>query len=220
MNTQEESFDKNYPDVYEALESFLQTVLKGEDSTQARMKIVDTLVDTYSKAFYTEISYLLDQLNADINSREANELQNSIDTSAFRLSNQSRIMNILISNEEKIKENLQKPDVVLEEVKKSALTDLVRLALSETHMTVEKASVNSSKLTQSVLDVKLRKTWNCVGDGHSCDICLAMNGISVPVEESFANYAPSGIASELMYTGGDTTYAHPRCRCWLTYSEA
>ena len=88
-------------------------------------------------------------------------------------------------------------------------------------MLIEKASVESAKLFELVTDTKIEKTWNCVGDSRTCPICLAMNGLTIPVTESFSSVAPSvDIQEDLSYTGGDIVYAHPRCRCWVTYSKA
>ena len=88
-------------------------------------------------------------------------------------------------------------------------------------MGIEKASVESAKLFEIITENSILKTWNCVGDSHTCPICLAMNGTTIPVTESFANVAPSvGIEEDFSYTGGDIVYAHPRCRCWVTYSKA
>lgn len=220
MNSQETVFEKNYPDVLDALEEFFRLILSGENTLKAKERVINSLVDVYTLSFYSEVSYILDLLSIDANQQEINNIQNSVDSSTFKRSNYSRIMTILTTNEEKVREEKAKGELSDTALKDLFFQDLVRIAISETHMSVEKASVNSSKLAQDVFDIKLTKTWNCVGDGRSCDTCLAMNGLTVPVDESFAKYAPSGIASELSYTGGDFSYAHPRCRCWLTYSKA
>ena len=100
-------------------------------------------------------------------------------------------------------------------------SNLERLALSEVQMGIEKASVESAKLFELVTEHSILKTWNCIGDSNTCPTCLAMNGLTIPVTESFSAVAPSvGIVEQLSYTGGDIVYAHPRCRCWVTYSKA
>ncbi len=108
-----------------------------------------------------------------------------------------------------------------EDILNTYWSNIDRLAISEVQMGIEKASVQSSKLFEDVTGVKLLKTWNAIGDDKTCPICRAMDGLTIPVTESFQAVAPSAsISEELSYTGGDIVYAHPRCRCWVTYSEA
>lgn len=220
MNTQEALFEENYPEVFDALVEFMRLILSGEDTLKAKMAVVNSLVDVYSLAFYSEVSYMIDLVGVDYSSTDINNIQNSVDTSAYKRSNQSRIMTVLTTNEDELRAKIIDEELSEQAIVELFLPNLVRIALAETHMCIEKASVNSGKLAQNVFDVKLNKTWNCVGDHNTCATCLAMNGITVPVDESFTKYAPSGIPNELSYTGGDISYAHPRCRCWLTYSKA
>lgn len=212
-------FDQFYSDFYALLEDFLEAVYYSGDTRNAREKVIDYLVDMYSQAFLEEVSYILDELAIPVTPQEIINIQNSIDTSSFIISNRGRLRDILLTHEEKIKELKEETGLGREDFFDFYRPSLVRLAVSETHMSIEKASVQGGKLLQDITNIKLYKRWNCVGDGRSCKICLAMDGTEVPIDEPFIDTF-TDIFEGLDYTGGDIPYAHPQCRCWLTYRKA
>lgn len=219
----EDLFEKHYAEITELLEGFVISVVNMGDYESAENALIGYLVDMYSEVFLGEIDYILDALGVDLLPEEIIELRNGVNTSAFARSNFSRLKEILEAHAEDLRAKvIDSVDTVkLEDIIKEFRSNLERLALSEVQMGIEKASVESAKLFEIITENSILKTWNCVGDSHTCPICLAMNGTTIPVTESFSNVAPSvGIEEDFSYTGGDIVYAHPRCRCWVTYSKA
>ena len=218
--SQKELFEKYYEEFFSLLENYVLVVLDSGDIYSARSKVIEFLIDMYSVSFLEEVAFILDELGVPVTNQDIINIQNSVDTSSFLLSNRERISSILVTHEQNIQELLTQ-GLTREEVIERYHSELTRLASSELHMGVEKASVQGAKLLEAITGTRLYKTWNCVGDSKTCPTCLAMNGVTVPVTRSFLGEdVEESIASQLSYVGGEITYAHPRCRCWVTYSTA
>ena len=218
--SQKELFEKYYEEFFSLLENYVLVVLDSGDIYSARAKVIEFLIDMYSVSFLEEVAFILDELGVPVTNQDIINIQNSVDTSSFLLSNRERISSILVTHEQNIQELLTQ-GLTREEVIERYHSELTRLASSELHMGVEKASVQGAKLLEAITGTRLYKTWNCVGDSKTCPTCLAMNGVTVPVTHSFLGEdVEESIASQLSYVGGEITYAHPRCRCWVTYSKA
>ena len=218
--SQKELFEKYYEEFFSLLENYVLVVLDSGDIYSARAKVIEFLIDMYSVSFLEEVAFILDELGVHVTNQDIINIQNSVDTSSFLLSNRERISSILVTHEQNIQELLTQ-GLTREEVIERYHSELTRLASSELHMGVEKASVQGAKLLEAITGTRLYKTWNCVGDSKTCPTCLAMNGVTVPVTHSFLGEGvEESIASQLSYVGGEITYAHPRCRCWVTYSTA
>ena len=155
--------------------------------------------------------------------QETIEVRNGVNTTNYARSNYSRLKEIFEAHAQDLRAKVidSTETVNIDDLLSDFRHKLDRIAMSEVQMLIEKASVESAKLFEIVTENSILKTWNCVGDSRTCPTCLAMNGTTIPVTESFSNVAPSvDIQEELSYTGGDIVYAHPRCRCWVTYSKA
>ena len=133
--------------------------------------------------------------------------------------NKDRLVNILKTHAENIsssvKEGLSLSDTIL-----YFLPDMVTLAMSEVQIAVERASVYAGKTLQRLTGIKIYKVWHSVNDELTCDTCKALDGTVVGVDEAFVkgDIDEDVDLSGLDYTGGDIAYAHPRCRCWVTYT--
>lgn len=218
--SQKELFEKYYEEFFSLLENYVLVVLDSGDIYSARAKVIEFLIDMYSVSFLEEVAFILDELGVPVTNQDIINIQNSVDTSSFLLSNRERISSILVTHEQNIQELLTQ-GLTRDEVIERYHSELTRLASSELQMGVEKASVQGAKLLEAITGTRLYKTWNCVGDSKTCPTCLAMNGVTVPVTHSFLGEdVEESIASQLSYVGGEITYAHPRCRCWVTYSTA
>lgn len=216
-------FKKHYDEIYGLLEEYISSVVNMGDYVSVEELLIGYLIDTYSQVFVGEIDYILDSLGIDMTPQETIEVRNGVNTTDYARSNYRRLKEIFnahaIDLRSKVLDSVETVNVqsLLDEFKHK----IDRIAMSEIQMLIEKASVESAKLFELVTDTKIEKTWNCVGDSRTCPICLAMNGLTIPVTESFSSVAPSvDIQEDLSYTGGDIVYAHPRCRCWVTYSKA
>lgn len=219
-NEQDKMFDSHYKEIEEYIKNYFYKVFRYLDYETEKKNLVWVLMDLYQDTFENEILYILELLGIVLSPMEQSEITNSINLSDFIRSNQYRINGILTTHEEAIHKALDEgvDRDTLEEQYKSVIE---RLATSELHMAIEKASVESGKVLQGVTDTKIVKIWHCVGDDKSCPICLELDGTIVGVDESFSSAKISSEAKEfLSYTGGDITYAHPRCRCWVTYEKA
>lgn len=216
-------FKKHYDEIYELLEEYISSVVNMGDYVSVEELLIGYLIDTYSQVFVGEIDYILDSLGIDMTPQETIEVRNGVNTTDYARSNYRRLKEIFNAHAIDLRSKVLDSD---ETVNVQSLLDefkhkIDRIAMSEIQMLIEKASVESAKLFELVTDTKIEKTWNCVGDSRTCPICLAMNGLTIPVTESFSSVAPSvDIQEDLSYTGGDIVYAHPRCRCWVTYSKA
>lgn len=90
-----------------------------------------------------------------------------------------------------------------------------RLADSEQHRSTEIAQEDA--YTQAQAELKAEglgaahyfKTWNCLPG--ACTVCAALNGMRIPLEDSFP---------DIDDWGEDIAYAHPHCRCFLTFDLA
>ena len=216
-------FKKHYDEIYGLLEEYISSVVNMGDYVSVEELLIGYLIDTYSQVFVGEIDYILDSLGIDMTPQETIEVRNGVNTTDYARSNYRRLKEIFNAHAIDLRSKVLDSD---ETVNVQSLLDefkhkIDRIAMSEIQMLIEKASVESAKLFELVTETKIEKTWNCVGDSKTCPICLAMNGLTIPVTESFSSVAPSvDIQEDLSYTGGDIVYAHPRCRCWVTYSEA
>ena len=193
------------------------------DYLSAEEALIDYLIDTYSEVFLGEIDYILDSLGVDMTPQETIEVRNGVNTTNYARSNYTRLKEIFEAHAQDLRAKVidSTETVNIDDLLSDFRHKLDRIAMSEVQMLIEKASVESAKLFEIVTENSILKTWNCVGDSKTCPTCLAMNGTTIPVTESFSNVAPSvDIEEELSYTGGDIVYAHPRCRCWVTYSKA
>lgn len=219
----EDLFQKHYAEISALLEQFLSSVVNNGNYIDAETALIGYIVDMYSEVFLGEVDYILEVMGFNTTPADIIEIRNGVDTSAFMRSNRGRLREILDAHVWEIQSLLeqQKDLLAKEEIIELYKNKMERLALSETQMGIEKASVQSAKLFEEVTGDLINKTWNCVGDSRTCPTCLAMNGVTIPVTESFSAVAPSvDIVEQLSYTGGDIVYAHPRCRCWVTYSKA
>jgi hypothetical protein len=216
-------FKKHYDEIYGLLEEYISSVVNMGDYVSVEELLIGYLIDTYSQVFVGEIDYILDSLGIDMTPQETIEVRNGVNTTDYARSNYRRLKEIFNAHAIDLRSKVLDSD---ETVNIQSLLDefkhkIDRIAMSEIQMLIEKASVESAKLFELVTEIKIEKTWNCVGDSKTCPICLAMNGLTIPVTESFSSVAPSvDIQEDLSYTGGDIVYAHPRCRCWVTYSKA
>lgn len=222
-NPQEHLFNKHITSVTDLIKDYVSSVVYGGDYITAETEIINYLTDMYSESFIGEIDYILDVLGYNVTPQDLIEVRNKVDTTAFVRSNRHRLKDIFREHTKKIQKLVEdnKDTMSKEAILETYWSNIDRLAISEVQMGIEKASVQGSKLFEEVTGVKLLKTWNSVGDEKTCPICRAMDGLTIPVTDSFQAVAPSAyISEELSYTGGDIVYAHPRCRCWVTYSEA
>lgn len=222
-NPQEHLFNKHITSVTDLIKDYVSSVVYGGDYITAETEIINYLTDMYSESFLGEIDYILDVLGYNVTPQDLIEVRNKVDTTAFVRSNRHRLKDIFREHTKKIQKLVEdnKDTMSKEAILETYWSNIDRLAISEVQMGIEKASVQGSKLFEEVTGVKLLKTWNSVGDEKTCPICRAMEGLTIPVTDSFQAVAPSAyISEELSYTGGDIVYAHPRCRCWVTYSEA
>lgn len=222
-NPQEHLFNKHITSVTDLIKDYVSSVVYGGDYITAETEIINYLTDMYSESFLGEIDYILDVLGYNVTPQDLIEVRNKVDTTAFVRSNRHRLKDIFREHTKKIQKLVDdnKDTMSKEAILETYWSNIDRLAISEVQMGIEKASVQGSKLFEEVTGVKLLKTWNSVGDEKTCPICRAMDGLTIPVTDSFQAVAPSAyISEELSYTGGDIVYAHPRCRCWVTYSEA
>lgn len=216
-------FKEHYDEILSLLEGFAISVVSMGDYLSAEEALIDYLIDTYSEVFLGEIDYILDSLGVEMTPQETIEVRNGVNTTNYARSNYARLREIFDAHAKDLRAQVldSTETVNLEELLSDFRHKLDRIAMSEVQMLIEKASVESAKLFEIVTENSILKTWNCIGDSKTCPTCLAMNGTTIPVTESFSNVAPSvDIEEELSYTGGDIVYAHPRCRCWVTYSKA
>lgn len=220
MNSQGELFEKNYEDLLDIVMQFVELSSTGSVSESDMHRIIGALGDIYTQAYTEEIEYILELLGLDFNETERAVIRNKVGTSKFVRDNYTRLAEILNNRADDIKNKTEKSNDP--ENLNRVLRNIAELiTLSELQMAIETASVFGSTVIQDILDTKLTKTWNSVLDSNTCVICRSMHGTTIPVEESFLNTQVGSEYSEyLSYSGGEGAYAHPRCRCWLTYEKA
>ena len=147
-NPRNKVFDSYYPDLLVLLETFASSVIYDGDYLTAEDAVIDYLVDMYSSTFLDEIDYILDALGYNIYPQDLINLRNGVDTSSFVRSNRGRLREILDGHVKDLKKlvNENKDTQSKDEIYKSYWSNIDRLALSETQMGIEKASVQSAKL--------------------------------------------------------------------------
>lgn len=221
-NSQGIIFSQEIDRVLELLDSLVRAVHSNKDTELVKREIISFFIDLYSQSFLDELAYILDQLDFDLSTNDKNNLRNSVETSAFYRTNYTRIATILSKNEDKIRKYIaENPDKTSSQVVSEFSNVMKRLGFSETQISIEQASVDSAIVIGHVTDTPLTKTWNSLLDKKTCPTCTGLHGVTIPVTESFAQVTNNpDIIEDLSYTGGNTAYAHPFCRCWLTYSKA
>lgn len=221
MNTQEELFEENYGSFYTLLVEFITTVyekgLSTEDLDYIINRVIDELSYIYSKSVQSEFDNIIDELDVENDTVKRSTAQGLYEV--YGKENKDRLVNILKTHAENIsssvKEGLSLSDTIL-----YFLPDMVTLAMSEVQIAIERASVYAGKTLQRLTGIKIYKVWHSVNDELTCDTCKALDGTVVGVDEAFVkgDIDEDVDLSGLDYTGGDITYAHPRCRCWVTYT--
>lgn len=67
--------------------------------------------------------------------------------------------------------------------------------------------------SQNLLGV-MEKRWSTSGDGNVCDICAALDGMQIPMDDKF------DFKGRVLFAGHKRTPpAHPRCACAVQYIE-
>ena len=224
MNSQGQSFDELYDQLLSVLQEFSSSALSGSVSTDTARRVIMAITSAYSEAYTDEVEYILKSLDIALDGTERNNINNKVNSSQFTRDNYERLAEILDRRADdiySIKKEQSDKGYTDDEVKDKALNIILTITVSELQMAVERASVNSASAIEEVLDVKLTKTWNATLDDKTCEICASLHGTTIPVGASFSQTtAGKEYAEELSYGGNDTAYAHPRCRCWLTYDKA
>lgn len=221
MNTQEELFEEHYESFYTLLIEFITTVyeqgLGTEDTEYVIDKIISELSYIYSQSVQSEFDNIIDELDVENNPVKKASARGLYEV--YGKENKDRLVSILKTHAENIsssvKEGLGLSDTIL-----YFLPDMVTLAMSEVQIAIERASVYAGKTLQRLTGIKIYKVWHSVNDELTCDTCKALDGTVVGVDEAFVkgDIDEDVDLSGLDYTGGDITYAHPRCRCWVTYT--
>lgn len=229
-NSQEKIFIRNYSDFKARLNEYVTRVINEVPSDSFEEALIGYLVDLYTEAFYEELEYILNELDIELDEVEYRNAQNSINQSGFVRSNYTRLKEIFANRKVdllRIRDEVVAEEGVLdkEEIDKRIVPIIELISVSEVHMAIEKASVATAKILNHITGVVIYKKWNSVNDERTCPICRLLDGTRVPVGVSFVQgLDPEDDAYEvavnyLSYTGGDFSYAHPRCRCWLTYEK-
>lgn len=221
MNTQEELFEQQYGDFYSLLVEFITTVYEAglgtPDTEYVINKIIEELSYIYSNSVQAEFDSILKELEVNNDSVKRGTVKGL--SVVYEKENRDRLVDILKTHAENIsssmKEGLSLSDIII-----YFLPDMVTLAISEVHIAIERASVYAGKTLQRLTGIKIYKVWHSVNDALTCEICKALDGTVVDVDETFVkgDIDEDVDLSGLDYTGGDITYAHPRCRCWVTYT--
>lgn len=231
-NSQDKIFVASYDDFLTLLDEFVTRVLHELPVERLIDGLVGYLVDLYAQSFEDEAETILEALEENLTEVERRNLNNSVSTSAFARSIHNRVSEILRNRAswviEQRDEYVKEHGVLnMEDIHDKVFYALVMLATSEVHMTIERASVEVAKVLQSLLGGVLYKVWHSQQDDRVCRVCRALDGTRVPVSIPFLKgLNPDDetdydeIVDYLNYTGGEITYAHPRCRCWVTYEKA
>lgn len=240
-NRFEEDFGAFVKDLLERLTMYLSTLYDEESySEEWGDEIVERLADIYAYMCVDESLAIFQQTNVSYDENMIEAVTSHISREGFIGSEKERLSGIILANFKKLLEGVlvqkraseksgETKETAKEEFMVASLYILVRFVKSEVHMAQEKASLDiglvvekvaSSYLKEATGDDRARvilyKTWHCHHDGKTCEVCLSMDGSRVRVDEAFSKDL-SGMFSGLDYVGGMITYAHPNCRCWVTY---
>lgn len=221
MSTQEELFEEHYGSFYTLLIEFITTVYEKGLSTEEIDFVINQIIDQlsyiYSQSVQSEFDNIIDELDVENDTVKRATAQGLYEV--YGKENKDRLVSIMKTHAENIsssvKEGLSLSDTIL-----YFLPDMVTLAMSEVQIAIERASVYAGKTLQRITGIKIYKVWHSVNDELTCDTCKALDGTVVGVDEAFVkgDIDEDVDLSGLDYTGGDITYAHPRCRCWVTYT--
>ena len=229
-NSQDKIFIRNYDDFKARLSEYVNRVINEAPSDNFEEALIGYLVDLYTDSFYEELEYILNELGLELDEVEYRNSQNSINQSGFARSNYTRLKEIFASRKAdilSIRDEVvaEKGRLDQEEIDRRIVPIIELISVSEVHMAIEKASVETAKVLHHITGEVIYKRWNSVNDERTCPICRLLDGTRVPVGISFIEgLDPEDDAYDiavnyLSYTGGDFSYAHPRCRCWLTYEK-
>ena len=72
-----------------------------------------------------------------------------------------------------------------EEIDRRIVPIIELISVSEVHMAIEKASVETAKVLHHITGEVIYKRWNSVNDERTCPICRLLDGTRVPVGISF-----------------------------------
>lgn len=217
-NSQEILFDEKYPELYDLLVDLAGLWYDQKSSRDTEEQIIAYLDSVYDEAVLSEAYYIIDTFGGELTSDDVATVEQNLGNGSYSRRHGSRLRSIFRGHVDKVAKYLEDNQGVSRKDFIDYYTkELVRLAVSETHIAVESASVFGGRLVQAVTGERILKTWNSLMDEHTCPICASLNGTTVGVEEAFSS---DEFSDSLDYVGGDITYAHPRCRCWVTYSKA
>lgn len=238
-NRFEESFQQFFDELVSRLSAYLSAIFDDDEVDEEwKEQIIELLSAVYVASSADEVLSILQQTDVMYDEGMINAITSQISSSSFVEDEKDRLGTIILANFKKLLEGARelKRDVsnsdnktLKEEFMAASMYIMLRFATSEVHMTQEKASLHAGLLVEEVAsqylkeitenkqaEVVLYKTWHCHHDGKTCDVCLAMDGTRVRVDEAFLDEITDDF-SGLDYTGGQITYAHPNCRCWVTY---
>lgn len=97
------------------------------------------------------------------------------------------------------------------------------IARNETVYAFRAAGLENAKNLAKEYDLKMQKIWHCHFDDRSCEICRAMDGQVVGLDESFPNEIDGsdgvqyGWKRDKWNDDGEVSSAHPKCRCYIQY---
>lgn len=97
------------------------------------------------------------------------------------------------------------------------------IARNETVYAFRAAGLENAKNLAKEYGLKMDKIWHCHFDDRTCEICKAMDGRRVGLDESFPNEIDGtdgvqyGWKRDKWNDDGEVSSAHPRCRCYIQY---
>lgn len=97
------------------------------------------------------------------------------------------------------------------------------IARNETVYAFRAAGLENAKNIAREYDLKMEKIWHCHFDDRTCEICKAMDGKKVGIDEAFPNEIDGTDGVQYGWTrdkwndDGEVSSAHPRCRCYIQY---
>ncbi|MGM0175697.1 phage minor head protein [Enterococcus sp. DIV0800] len=139
------------------------------------------------------------------------------------------ITDLLINFRQRIQEEMRKPDKDGNLLDKAAVFLLVE---SQFETIRDSESVNAQQLAQfevvtvvqqTIPAAKIYKTWIAKNDEDTCEICRALHGTTIPIDEPFLVAGqrvdlPSGKEFIYNYIDRYTCIAHPHDRCMIEFS--